>query len=93
MLELEYQVILTEDVIFLDLMSVIETIPKCIHLSKSVGKCKKYRPRTKMYWMAPSAIGRHFEHHQLKEISYIISRYFQSIFSYLNRLKTAEGIY
>jgi hypothetical protein len=30
--------------------------------------------------------------YQLKKVSYIISRYFQSILSYLNRLKTAKSI-
>jgi hypothetical protein len=41
--------------------------------------------------MAPSWIDRHFEI-SVKKVSYIISRYFQSILSYLNRLKTAKSI-
>jgi hypothetical protein len=39
----------------------LQTFPKCIYLSKLVEKCKNYRPNTKLQYLAPSWIGRHFE--------------------------------
>jgi arginine exporter protein ArgO len=41
--------------------------------------------------MAPFWIGRHFEISTIK-ISYIISRHFQNVFIYLNRMKNAKTI-
>jgi hypothetical protein len=32
----------------LDWPQINTAFPKCIHISKSVGKCKNYRPKTKM---------------------------------------------
>jgi hypothetical protein len=67
----------------------LKVFPKYIQLSKSVANCKSniLRPKyTGWFHFGLAAILKH----QISEISYIISRHFQNVFIYINRLENAK---